>query len=222
MSARIALGALGLAAAAAVAVALWRDDPASAPDADFAYYTLALSWSPTYCQTEDRAQRTAQCRGRPRAFVLHGFWPQHESGWPQSCYSGKRPWVPEAVIDDMIDIMPGRGLIIHQYAKHGSCSGLTPEAYFDAATRAYQGVRVPQRFARLDRPLNATPAEIERAFLSANPKLDADMIAVSCGPERLREVRVCFSKDLEPTACGANEDQTRLCDAARVRVPPVR
>jgi len=220
LSARIALAALGLAAASAVAVAVMRNAPA--PSGDFAYYTLALSWSPTYCQTEDRGQRTAQCRGRPRAFVLHGFWPQHERGWPQSCYTGKRPWVPEAVIDDMIGIMPGRGLIIHQYAKHGSCSGLPPEAYFDAATRAYQSVRMPERFLKLERTLNATPAEIERAFLAANPDLNADMVAITCGPERLREVRVCFSKDLEPMACGANEDQARLCDSARVRVPPVR
>jgi len=220
VSARLALAALGLAAASAVAVAVMRNDPA--PSGDFAYYTLALSWSPTYCQTEDRAQRTAQCRGRPRAFVLHGFWPQHARGWPQSCYSGKRPWVPEPVIDDMIDIMPGRGLIIHQYAKHGSCSGLPPENYFAAARRAFEQVRVPERFARLNRALNAAPAEIERAFLAANSELDADMVAITCGPERLREVRVCFSKELEPTACGANEDQARLCDAAQVRVPPVR
>ena len=80
MSARIAVAALGLAAAASLVVMLLRDDPAPSPDGDFAYYTLALSWSPTYCQTEDRALRTAQCRGRPRGFVLHGFWPQHERG----------------------------------------------------------------------------------------------------------------------------------------------
>ncbi len=220
MSARIALAALGLAAASAVAVALFRAD--SAPSADFAYYTLALSWSPTYCETEDPSGRTAQCRGRPRAFVLHGFWPQHLRGWPETCYSAERPWVPEAVIDDMIDIMPGRGLIIHQYARHGSCSGLSPEDYFAAARRAFESVRVPERLARLDRARNAAPAEIERAFLSANPDLNADMVAITCGPERLREVRVCFSTDLEPTACGANEDQRRLCNFARVRVPPVR
>jgi len=47
-------------------------------------------------------------------------------------------------------------------------------------------------------------------------------VAIACGSERLREVRVCFSKDLRPARCGANEDQARLCDAARVRVPPVR
>jgi len=220
MSARLALAALGAAAAAAVALTLLRTHPA--PSGDFAYYTLALSWSPTYCQTEDSAHRTAQCQGRPRAFVLHGFWPQHERGWPETCFSGKRPWVPEQVIDDMIDIMPGRGLIIHQYAKHGSCSGLPAKAYFGAARRAFESVRVPERLARLDQQLNAAPAEIERAFLEANPELDADMVAITCGPERLREVRVCFSKELEPTRCGPNEDQARLCRAARTRVPPVR
>lgn len=220
MSARVAVGVLAVAAAAAVAVALLRSGPETS--GDFAYYTLALSWSPTWCQTEGRSEGARQCEGRPRAFVLHGLWPQHERGWPESCYSGQRPWVPERVIDDMIDIMPGKGLIIHQYAKHGTCSGLSPEAYFDHARRAYEAIRVPDSLQRLDRTLNTAPAEIERAFLSANPRLDADMIAVSCGPERLREVRICLSKDLEPTACGPNEDQARLCRRPRVRVPPVQ
>jgi len=216
----VAVGALAVAAAAAVAAALLRTEPE--PSAEFDYYTLALSWSPTYCETEDRDRSTAQCRGRPRAFVLHGLWPQHRRGWPESCYSGKRPWVPERVIDDMTEIMPGRGLIIHQYRKHGTCSGLSPQAYFTAARKAFASVRVPERLARLGRPLNASPDEIERAFLEANPQLDADMIAITCGPERLREVRVCFSKALEPTACGDNEAQARLCRARRLRVPPVR
>jgi len=219
VSARVAVGALALAAAAAVAVALLRFEDGAA--GDFDYYTLALSWSPTYCATEDPGGRTSQCRGRPRAFVLHGFWPQHERGWPEFCYSGERPWIPQPVIDDMIGIMPGKGLIIHQYAKHGTCSGLSPEAYFDAARKAYESIRVPERLRRLSRTLSATPAEIERAFLSANPQLREDMVSIACGPERLREVRVCFSRSLEPTACGDNENQARLCRSRRIRVPPV-
>lgn len=216
----MAVGALALAAAAAVAVALLR--PGSKTSGDFDYYTLALSWSPTYCQTEGREDGARQCEGRPRAFVLHGLWPQHERGWPESCFSGKRPWVPEHVIEDMIDIMPGKGLIIHQYSKHGTCSGLPPEDYFDAARRAFESIRVPERLQRLDRQLSATPAEIERAFLDANPSLEADMIAITCGPQRLREVRICFSKSLEPIACGRNEDQARLCRRPSMRVPPVQ
>ncbi|MFP3921721.1 MAG: ribonuclease T2 family protein [Dichotomicrobium sp.] len=220
MSARIAVGVLAVAAAAAAAIALLRSGPETS--GDFDYYTLALSWSPTWCQTEGRSEGARQCEGRPRAFVLHGLWPQHERGWPDSCYSGERPWVPERVIDNMIDIMPGKGLIIHQYAKHGTCSGLPPEDYFDAARKAFDSVRVPKRFQRLDRPLEVTPEEVESAFLKENPALRADMLSVTCGPKRLREVRICFSKDLEPTACGPNEDQARLCRRPRVRVPPVQ
>jgi ribonuclease T2 len=130
--------------------------------------------------------------------------------------------VREAVIDDMIDVMPGRGLIIHQYAKHGTCSGLPPAEYFAAAREAFSSIRIPERFERLDRPLNAKTEQIEAAFIDANPELGPDMIAIRCGPERLREVRVCFSKELEPTSCGPNEDQRRLCPAERTSVPPVR
>jgi ribonuclease T2 len=50
------------------------------------------------------------------------------------------------------------------------------------------------------------------------------MIAVSCGGpgNRLREVRICFTKDGAFRACGKNENQRRLCAAARMYVPPVR
>jgi ribonuclease T2 len=220
VSARIAVGALAVAAAAAVALALLRSAPE--PSGDFDYYTLALSWSPSYCATEDPGGRTAQCRGAPQAFVLHGLWPQHQRGWPENCYSGERPWVPEAVIDDMMDIMPGRGLIIHQYTKHGTCSGLPPEAYFAAARDAFDSIAIPDTFEQLKRPLNAPPRDIEAAFLAANSQLAPDMIAIRCGPERLSEVRLCFSKALTPTSCGPNEAQERLCTADRTRVPPVR
>jgi len=220
LSARIAVAALAVAAAAVVAVALLRSTPE--PQTAFDYYTLALSWSPTYCATEDPGGRTAQCGGEPRAFILHGLWPQHQRGWPENCYTGKRPWVPGAVIDDMMDVTPGRGLIIHQYAKHGTCSGLSPEAYFAAARNAFESVSIPDDLERLARPLNARPRDIEAAFLAANSQLDPDMIAIRCGPERLREVRVCFSKALEPTPCGYNESQSRLCAATRMRVPAVR
>jgi ribonuclease T2 len=50
------------------------------------------------------------------------------------------------------------------------------------------------------------------------------MIAVACGGpgNRLREVRICFSREGQPTRCGRNEDQGRLCRASNMYVPPVR
>ena len=63
-----------------------------------------------------------------------------------------------------------------------------------------------------------------RDLIRANPGLKPENFAIACGGpgNRLKEVRFCFSKDGQPRACGANEDQRKLCSASRMFVPPVR
>ena len=83
----------------------------------FDYYALVLSWSPTYCAEKGDNDRM-QCNrsdGRRYSFVLHGLWPQYERGYPSDCELPRRPFVPEPVIDSMLDVMPSRGLVIHEY-----------------------------------------------------------------------------------------------------------
>ena len=42
---------------------------------EFDYYALVLGWAPSYCLTEGRLRRDAECNSaKPRAFVLHGLW----------------------------------------------------------------------------------------------------------------------------------------------------
>ena len=194
----------------------------------FDYYALALSWSPTFCADRRSDKYEAQCdarSGRPYAFVLHGLWPQHERGWPQDCNSSDRGWVPGPVAERMLDIMPSKKLIFHEYRKHGTCSGLGVDAYFDLARQLYEKVQIPPRFVRLaDDRLFVGPGELIQDFLTANPGLKPDMIAVQCGGSgnRLREVRICFDKGGNFRSCGHNENQRRLCSADRMYVPPVR
>lgn len=193
----------------------------------FDYYALVLSWSPTYCseQGEERGD-SQQCNrrdGRRYAFVLHGLWPQFERGYPSECRLPRRPFVPQTTIDSMLDIMPSSGLVIHEYRTHGTCSGLEPTAYFNMARRLYEGIRIPDRFRNPFESQLMAPAEVEREFLRANPTLSESAIALVCqGGGRLREVRICLSKDGRPRACGSNENQQRLCSAGQVFVPPVR
>ena len=191
----------------------------------FDYYSLVLSWSPTYCASEARPN-DPQCRrgARPYAFVLHGLWPQYERGYPQRCWTRERPYVPNRVIDQMLDIMPSKKLVIHEYKKHGTCSGLTPNQYYKLSRRLYNKVRIPKRFVQPSSPMQVSPGELIGAFLSANPSLRPDMLAVSCrgSGRRLREVRICFSREGEFRRCGRNENQGRLCRAKRMYVPPVR
>ncbi len=192
----------------------------------FDYYALAMSWSPTHCATTDRRDEQ-QCNprdGRRFAFVLHGLWPQHERGYPEFCPTRDRPFVPQRTIERMGDIMPSRGLIIHQYRKHGVCSGLDPDGYFNLSRALFQKVKVPQRFISPEQEQMVDTSTLVQEFVVANPGLRPDMLAVVCGGpgNRLREVRVCFSQDGAFRACGGNENQRRLCSAPRVFVPPVR
>jgi ribonuclease T2 len=192
----------------------------------FDYYVLALSWSPTHCATLRREGYDPQCHSRDKqyAFVLHGLWPQHERGWPEHCPIQGRPFVPQRTIDKMLDIMPSRGLVIHQYRKHGTCSGLDPQDYFDVSRKYFQKIKIPPRFELPNQAFTVSPSDVVDDFLSVNPGMKADSIAVSCGGSgnRLREIRICLSREGAYRACGSNENPRRLCSANRMTVPPVR
>ena len=69
-------------------------------------------------------------------------------------------------------------------------------------------------------PRNVTPAEVEEAFLKENPGLAADAIAVTCDGHRLREVRVCLSKDLRFRSCP--EVDRRACRRDKLVITPLR
>lgn len=188
----------------------------------FDYYALVLSWSPSYCaENADRNEQQCDRRdGRRYSFVLHGLWPQYNYGYPSSCRLPRRPFVPDNVIASMLDIMPSRSLVIHEYRTHGTCSGLDPTQYFSTAHRLFNAVTIPQRFRSPPEAQYAAPSEIRDAFLQANPNLNADMLAVVCDGKGLKEVRICFSKDGHPRACGRNENQNKLCSSNRVFIPP--
>lgn len=192
----------------------------------FDYYALVLSWSPTYCAEKGDNDRM-QCNrsdGRRYSFVLHGLWPQYERGYPSDCELPRRPFVPEPVIDSMLDVMPSRGLVIHEYRAHGTCSGLDPAPYFSTARRLFDGIKIPERFRNPFQSQYVSPSDIRNEFLRANPGLGNDMLTVVCNGSggQLKEVRFCFSKGGKPRACGENENQRKLCSADRVFIPPAR
>ncbi len=210
------LAALGIALGALAHRAGARDVAGA-----FDYYVLVLTWSPSYCLGEGKQRKDAQCRiDKRHTFTLHGLWPQYEKGWPEDCEIGKRPWVPQSVIEEISDIMPSRNLVIHEYRTHGTCSGLEARQYFSVARELYERIKVPQRFAAPTSAHALSPDEIERAFLEANDWLEPEMMSVTCRGENLLDVRVCFGRDLFPRHCGLNEDQRRLCRANRIAVPP--
>ena len=194
-----------------------------APSADeqspFDFYVLSLSWSPSYCAIEGEDANRQQCGARPRhAFVVHGLWPQFESGWPEFCASAEPERVPDALVRDLLDIMPSAGLIGHQWRKHGSCAGMSQRDYFSLVRTAREKVEVPARFEDPARRVTIAPGEVESAFIEANSGLSAAGIAVTCHDGYVSEVRICLTKALEFRSC--EEVDARACRLSRAAMPP--
>lgn len=185
---------------------------------DFDYYVLALSWSPTWCALEGRAEGSPQC-DRPLGWVLHGLWPQYEDGWPSWCRTADRD-PSRADTAAMADIMGTSGLAWYQWQKHGRCAGLPAADYFATARRAFGAVTMPEVLQQLDRPVRVPASVIEEAFLEVNPGWSADMLTITCRDGRIQEARLCLTRDLEPRRCGA--DVIRDCSLRDAVLDPIR
>jgi ribonuclease T2 len=190
----------------------------------FDYYVLSLSWSPSFCGTPAGKGNATQCApGRRFAFVVHGLWPQFKEGWPEFC-AAEEARVPEQQIDAMMDIMPSRNLIIHEWRKHGSCSGLSQADYFMAIRSLRDRLRIPARYLSPTTEIRTTPQQLVRDFVQSNKNLTSEMISVQCGnardTARVSEIRICLDHKGEFAPCGRNE--ARHCRARQLIMPEVR
>ena len=185
----------------------------------FDYYVLALSWSPSFCETATGNARRQQCGARPFSFVVHGLWPQYERGFPESCLVPP-PRLERNIMRRMLDLMPAPGLVYHEWDQHGTCSGLQPREYFDLVRRAREKLTIPEQYSHPTVPLSVTPGQVIDAFVSANDGLSPEGITVACDRRRLREVRVCFTRDLKYRDCSPSAQ--RACRSERLIMPPVR
>jgi ribonuclease T2 len=187
----------------------------------FDFYVLALSWSPSFCKDMEERGREAreQCGARPYSFVVHGLWPQYERGFPRDCQV-PAPRLNRDIMRSMLDLMPAPRLVYRQWDSHGTCSGLSPQAYFDLVRKARAAIKIPDSYSAPQAPLTVTPDEVEEAFVAANPGLSRAGIAVTCGRARLGEVRICLNKELSFRDC--TEVDRRACRRDKLLMPPLR
>jgi ribonuclease T2 len=183
----------------------------------FDYYVMSLSWSPEYCATSNNPDST-QCGERRYSLVVHGLWPQYENGgFPADC-SAERA-VPQAIINSMLDIMPSKKLIQHEWDKHGTCSGLSVEKYFQLTRQIYNSIVIPDKYKQPTDYIVTSVRDIEGDLIGVNPTLDGSKIAIDCKNRYLQEILVCFDKNNQPRACGRKvSDKCR----AKVVLRPVR
>lgn len=195
--------------------------PPSAQGSGFDFYVLSLSWSPAFCASDAGKNSRQQCDSdRKYGFVVHGLWPQNERGYPEFCGNDKSERVPENLGRSMFDIMPSMGLIGHQWRKHGSCSGLSQKDYFDTTRAAYNRIALPADIASGSQSKRLSADAIETAFITANPGMTKQGIAISCDGAALEEVRICLNRDLSFRNCAEVDRQG--CRANVTDIIPIR
>jgi len=177
----------------------------------FDYYLLNLSWSPEFCYSHREAPECAA----HSTFVLHGLWPQNYDGtYPENCSNAPGPSDPASYRD----IYPDKGLLLHEWRTHGTCSGLPADAFLATARAAYKSIVIPQKLQTLTQQASMSPNQIMNLFMEDNPRIPRESLAVSCGNNYLTAVEVCLDKALKPVQCGP----IRSCRAVFVRIPPPR
>ncbi|MEP7044579.1 MAG: ribonuclease T2 [Dokdonella sp.] len=166
---------------------------------EFDYYVMALSWSPTFCQTH--ANEEEQCGHKGYGFVLHGLWPQYEAGGgPERCETDDEP--DRKTIANALAFMPSRHLVEHEWQAPGACTGLKPDTYFELADHAFAAVHVPAALSAPRVDMNISGDDLRDAFKRANPTLKDDMLNLHCSHGELVEVRFCLDKSTGLRSCG--------------------
>ena len=193
------------------------------PPGKYDYYLLNLSWAPEFCHnvevlpidehTARRADAAQEC-GTPHGFVLHGLWPQNFDGtYPVSC--AERPGAAD--YHTWLDMTPSLTLLAHEWRKHGTCTTMTPNAFFAAARQAFQSVRIPPSIEHNDRQITLTPDDIVGRFYASNPAYPQGSFVLSCGSNYLTAIEACLDRNtLKPIAC----QNLRSCRANVVKIAP--
>ncbi|WP_445466106.1 ribonuclease T2 family protein [Faunimonas sp. B44] len=188
---------------------------------DFAFYVLALSWHPSHCALRDTGRRSPECDdGVRHAFTVHGLWPQHEAGYPEFCESAGPSRVPNSLARSVADLIPDAGAAGWQWRKHGRCTGLDQDGYFETMRAAFARVRIPESLGDADRARTFSARDVEHAFIAANPGMSERGIALSCRGGHLADVRICMTRELQFRRCP--EVDRNGCQDRRLRLPAAR
>jgi ribonuclease T2 len=109
--------------------------------------------------------------------------------------------VPKPVVDFVLRDMLTAGLVQHEWATHGVCTGLNPFDYFSLIVQARAAVQIPVQITSIQDQITESPGQIETQFASANTSFPRTAFRTFCPRGAFQEERICFDKNLKPQAC---------------------
>lgn len=169
-------------------------------DAPVSYYTLALSWSPAFCDLQKQRNHgnvpkrlQYQCGGAQQfGWVIHGLWPQNAnarsvSDQPRYCKGDLAP-VSESVLQKYLPESPGLALLQGEWEKHGACAFDNAEAYFSKQQELFNNLLLPD--------YSLSRKELFQWMKANNPQLNGVYLGASKS-----ELYICYDKNWQPMDC---------------------
>jgi len=173
-------------------MAMW----ARARPGQFAYYVLALSSEPGFCAAHPKPSQ--ECVA-PQGFALHGLWPQLSlNSYPTFC---SKVALSADVQARYASIYADPTLIAHEWPKHGTCSGLAPEAYFALSQADATHVVIPAAYRGGAVTRAGDQAALQAALIAANPGLDAAELHIETEAGVVTGITICLTKAGGFTRC---------------------
>ena len=157
---------------------------------DYDLYLFALSWGPSFC-----CRKANQCLQQglvgSNRLTVHGLWPSYSSprnGKTFPSYCGD-------VQEDLLKISAVKGIERFEWKKHGSCSGLSIQGYFDETNRLKNLTEV--------RDLERLLQEHHGTIINTNLLPHADHVVISASPFcQLKEITFCLAKNSNDGSVG--------------------
>lgn len=172
----------------------------------FDFYVLSMSYQPEFCyqhRRDDFAGCEAPLEFWRGSLTLHGLWPEFKDGkYPSTCSDEK--FNPETVDDLGEDrfntFWPNVKAVDHsrshytfwehEWTKHGTCTGLSQDEYFDTALKHF----LPSpNIIRENYGSSVRKADLLRAYSQDDYSKYGDVILV-CSGDFLSEVRICVGR----------------------------
>ena len=214
---------------------------------DFDYYVLSLSWQSAFCemnQQKPECQKQADGDYSATNFSLHGLWP-NRSGDKKHRYAycgvevstvradKKGRWCDQKGIyveTELAEKMPGvqSCLQMHEWVKHGSCSGMSIDKYFNISLDLVDGV-ASTRLAALIRANIGRSISRSELFSAWKKEFAAsrDSLTLHCrkinNQSYLTEIRVALKKKMGDSLSSAllNKSVARSNCAPRIYIDEV-
>lgn len=119
-------------------------------------YVFAYSWTPEYCYGKTNYPGCENPTDYwSNYFTIHGLWPQYSAGgYPQDCTTeAYNPQTAKNIGSDILQYWPDVEYALsdplytsfweHEWTKHGTCSGLTQQNYFQYAINLIKALGTP-------------------------------------------------------------------------------